>query len=516
MIERACAIRFLLNDEVVTSPGPNGAVVLDHVRASGATGTKEGCREGDCGSCVVLVGELDTGGTVVYRARNSCLLPLGEVDGCHVVTVEGLEERGATDETSGAIQQAIVQEGASQCGFCTPGFVVSLAGHFLNSASLSRDDAIEAMEGNICRCTGYLALVRAAGRVADRVLADARVPGAAGSEERLRDLIRHGVLPAFFEHAAARLRGLEEGSAAGDSPAGDSPAGSSAAGSSPAGGSNGSPSPMDSVNPATMRVLGGGTDLFVQLPDEIADEPVRLVSKEAGLADIAVDGDTLTLGGAVRMEALKRSAEYRAIDADVDRHLRLIGSQPIRESATLAGNLVNASPIGDLTIMLLALGARLDLRAIGGAERCVALADFYRGYKDIDLEPGEIVARIRLPRRARRFSFEKVSRRTHLDIASVNTALAVDVEDDRVVAATVSAGGVAPVPLVLARTSAGLVGKKVDADVVRQIVALADDEVAPISDVRGSAAYKRLLLRQLIVAHFVRLFPAAGVEEAAR
>ncbi len=492
MIEHALAIRFLLNDRLRTVHASPSSALLDAVRGSGYYGTKEGCREGDCGTCVVLVGRLDEAGNAVeYRARNSCLLPLGEIEGCHVVTVEGLERTDATDDTTGAIQRAIVEEGASQCGFCTPGFVVSLAGCFLNSPTLSREDLVEAMEGNICRCTGYLALIRAAGRVATALReatgATNGLPSQPGSVRRIEDLVRAEVLPAGFETAADRLRSLR--------------------------GESDTTGKVDSTHEPGRRVLAGGTDLLVQLPDDVPREPTSLVTRDPSLSTIRVEDDRLVIGGSVRMEELKRSAEYRKIDPSVDAHLQLIASQPIRESATLAGNLVNASPIGDMTVQFLALGAELELAGHRGGTRIVPLREFYRGYKDTDLTADEIVASIRLPRLERRFAFEKVSRRTHLDIASVNVAVAIEVDGDRITSAGAAAGGVAPVPLFLERASSYLNGKSLDPETLLEMLSIADAEASPISDVRGSAAYKRLLLRQLLIASLLTLFPDARLEE---
>ena len=152
--------RFLLNDEIVETAAPAGMAVLDFVRdRAGLKGTKHACREGDCGACLVLLGELTSSGELHYRALTSCLLPIGEAEGRHLVTVEGLAGAGL-----GPVQQAIVDEGASQCGFCTPGFVVAMTGHLLNTESFELDAALIALAGNLCRCTGYARIVRAVDR----------------------------------------------------------------------------------------------------------------------------------------------------------------------------------------------------------------------------------------------------------------------------------------------------------------------------------------------------------------
>ncbi len=188
----------------------------------------------------------------------------------------------------------------------------------------------------------------------------------------------------------------------------------------------------------------------------------------------------------------------------------LMGSLPIRERATIAGNIVNASPIGDMTIMLMALDAELELASDGAARR-LPLRAIYLGYKTLDLRPGELVESIRFRRRpGLLFNFEKVSKRTFLDIASVNSAAAIRVENGVIVEAGLSAGGVAPVPLALEKTEKLLRGRAPDAETAWAAARSAAGEATPIDDVRGSADYKRLLLRQLVLAHFQVLFGLSG------
>jgi xanthine dehydrogenase small subunit len=195
---------------------------------------------------------------------------------------------------------------------------------------------------------------------------------------------------------------------------------------------------------------------------------------------------------------------------DLSGFLDLICSEPVRQRATIGGNIVNASPIGDMTIMLLALDAELVLTR-GGARREAPLREFYRGYKQVDLRPDEIIESVRFPvTRARgRFNFEKVSKRRYLDIASVNSAAWLRLDDGSISEAFLSAGGVAPIPMRLAATEAFLAGKRVTAELARRAAEVARSEVAPISDVRGSADYKQLLLGQLVLAH---LHVLCGIE----
>jgi xanthine dehydrogenase small subunit len=206
---------------------------------------------------------------------------------------------------------------------------------------------------------------------------------------------------------------------------------------------------------------------------------------------------------------------------------KLISSTPIRNMATLAGNFINASPIGDLSIYFLALDARLVLIK-GDEKRILPLKELYKGYKQLDRAPGENIKEIWIevptstpqplnlstPYKGRLFNFEKVSKRTHLDIASVNSAFYVFLEGDTIQWASLSAGGVAPVPLFLKETSALLKGRKPGISLLDEAIELMQSEISPISDARGSKEYKRLLLAQLLKAHFLKLFPSMITEES--
>jgi len=453
-------ITFVLNTEVVTLEVPTGRPLLDAIRVDAdLKGTKHACREGDCGSCVVLVGE-PTDGTVRYRAMTSCLMPVAAAAGCHVITIEGFDPGGI-----GPLQQPFVSEGASQCGFCTPGFLVSLVGHLLNCPTWDVAPAFNSLAGNICRCTGYGSIQRATEKILD-ILRD----GVDVDEPRFAALVREGFLPGDLRDARAHTLDLE-------------------------------PTTDDDGDD---RPVAGGTDLYVQRPDDFARLDISLVrSPRKG---IRREGDEIILAGNATAEDMKQSPELAAELGDMIRPMDLMGSLPIRERATIAGNLVNASPIGDMTAMLMALGAELELVS-DGAPRRLPLREFYLGYKTLDLRPGELVESIRIRRRTGLlFNFEKVSKRTCLDIASVNSAAALRIADGLIVEAGLSAGGVAPVPLVLEKTEALLIGRRPDAETAWTAARCATDEASPIDDVRGSADYKHLLLRQLVLAHFQVLF----------
>jgi xanthine dehydrogenase small subunit len=253
-------------------------------------------------------------------------------------------------------------------------------------------------------------------------------------------------------------------------------------------------------------VVGGGTDLYVQRPNDLSSTDIFLVPPIEG-PRIWSEGGLLHLAGTATAEDMKNSDLLKKSVGEIDRAMTLMGSLPIRNMASVAGNLANASPIGDMTIILLALDAEICLEGCD-SPRVIPLPEFFKGYKEIDLRPGELVKWIRFPadRDGSVFNFEKVSKRTHLDIASVNTAISIQVDGDRIVQANVSAGGIAPIPLRLKQTSSFLAARTPDSQTAFGAAEIARSEVEPISDVRGSAEYKRVLLGRLVLAHFDVLF----------
>ncbi len=491
--------RFLLNGRLVTALEPSGTLVLDFLRRRpDLVGTKEGCKEGDCGACVVLVGELHSDEGVRYRPVTSCLMPVDELHGKHLVTIEGLDLGQPSP-----VQEKIVEHGASQCGFCTPGIVVSLTSMALEAASgpaspggngagslyktpgasRSMAQVERALSGHLCRCTGYRSLRQAGLEVLEAL------PSGLGDDPQSMDLwVKRGWLPAFFSTAAGRLASLraelETASEADTDPAGE-----------------------------TSRILAGGTDLYVQRGDQLPGTGLRVLGREPALRSLRLVGDRLEIGAQVTFEQLAESAEFRRLVPDVARFLHGIASLQVRHRATVAGNLINASPIGDVTVLMLALGAELRCRRFSdGAdrERLLPLHKLYRGYKDLDLAPGEWVSHVLIDVSATESAtvdFQKVSKRKCLDIATVNSACRIRVREGRIEALDLAVGGVAPIPLYLGQVSEAAVGRELDDACLHGILRATQETISPIDDVRGSADYKRALCRRLQIAHFLELFP---------
>lgn len=465
-------LRFILNDTEIETSVPPGITLLDFIRyRQQLTGTKIGCREGDCGACTVLVGEIKSG-SLVYSSATSCLMALGNAQGKHIVTIEGLNGIGLN-----AIQEAFAAEGATQCGFCTPGFIVSMAGFCLSSDEPGYEKAIDTVNGNICRCTGYKSIERAAAQVN-------KTMGSRNSTEPIRFAVDQQIIPSYFLTIPERLARLNV-------------------------------SFNGQINAeSNSKHLGGGTDLYVQQHETIVEETLDFLFDKSHLNGIRQVGGFCEMGGAVTVTDIANSPVFQQCFPRLNQFIKLISSTQIRNMATVAGNFTNASPIGDLTIFFLALDATLILDN-GNEKREIRLRDFYKGYKILDKHPGEIIEIIRfaLPTQYDHFNFEKVCKRTHLDIASVNSAIHIKTNDAQIVSAGLSAGGVGPTPLYLSRSSEWLIGKTVSAELVLSLVDMAQQEISPISDARGTEAYKRLLLSQLIKAHFIELFPTLPVQK---
>lgn len=467
-------IRFILNNKLIETDDPPGMLLLDLIRyREHLTGTKIGCREGDCGACTVLIGERKDD-HVCYRQVTSCLTALGNVHQKHVVTIEGLN-----GPELNFIQRAICEEGGTQCGFCTPGFIVSMTGFCLSEKAPTYARALASVDGNICRCTGYKSIERALSRVADLLDERDEDPGGNRSADPIGFAIGKGIIPSWFAGIPRRLAELSL-----------------------------RPNGIYRYNTGA-RLLGGGTDLYVQDHAGLVKADLEFMAMRDDLKTIRTENGKCIVGGAATVSDLIDSPVIRHAFPHFDQYAKLISSTPIRNIATVAGNIVNASPIGDLSVFFLALDARLTL-STGVSSRHLPLRKFFKGYKQLDKTPDEFIEHLSfdLPGSETFFHFEKVSKRTCLDIASVNTAILLRMSDNRIIAAHLSAGGVNPVPAYLEKTAAFIIGRQLDDELVDPMIDVAMTEIAPISDVRGTAEYKRLLLANLIKAHFLTLSPS--------
>ena len=477
-------IRFVLDGEIRTIDGvAPTTTVLNYLREHlGRTGTKEGCAEGDCGACTVVVAELD-GDRVRFRAVNACIQFVAALDGKELITVESL--KGA-DGTLHPVQRALVDCHGSQCGFCTPGFVMSLFALYKTRSGASRAEIGDALAGNLCRCTGYRPIVDAGVRMyeygAEREdrhqhwmncsFSSASDREVTQSEremvERLRAIrrretlvVRHGAATLFAPATVKDLAALRE------------------------------------AHPGA-RLLAGGTDVGLWVTKQHRDLPTLLyVGNVDEMKGVRATEAGLEIGAAASLTD--------AYDALVARHpelaelYRRFASPPIRNAGTLGGNIANGSPIGDSMPVLMVMGTEVVLRK-GRRTRELPLDAFYLGYQKTALEPGEFVERIRVPHAAPNAVVRtyKISKRFDQDISAVCGAFRIVVDRGRVADARIAYGGMAATPKRAAAAERALSGREWNEAAVETAMAALAEDYAPITDMRASGAYRKSVARNLL------------------
>lgn len=469
------AVRFVQGGRVVEVRGvPPTTTVLQWLRSQGRTGTKEGCAEGDCGACTVVIGDLVTDAAgpprVRYRAVNACILFLPMLHGRLLLTVEDL---AGGDGALHPVQRALVEAHASQCGFCTPGFVMSLFALAHDGSSPAGDDAVhDALAGNLCRCTGYRPIMEAARRLLDE--RDAR--------DRF-DRAEAGII--------ALLQSVEP-----------APGGLALSG---ADGVFIAPTSLDGLSAAVGHhpdavFVAGGTDVGLWVTKQGRPLPALI---HLGLVDelqVIREGDgQLDIGAAVTYARLLPLLQRRlpALGALVSR----IGAAQVRNMGTLGGNIANGSPIGDTMPALLALGASLVLHR-QGQRRTVPLEDFYVRRRETVLVPGEIIERVivPLPAEGERFAVWKVSKRRDQDISAVCAAFILRLDGEgRVERISAGYGGMAATPARARALERFLAGKPWTEGTVMAARTALDADFAPLDDMRASSDYRRLVAVNLLL-----------------
>ncbi len=457
-------IRFVLNGNVVATEVVDPTrTVLQFLRDDlRMTGTKEGCAEGDCGACTVVVVEVDRGGDgVELKTINSCIQFLPTLDGKELLTVEGLHGK---DGGLHPVQQAMVDQHGSQCGFCTPGFVMSLYALYRTNPDPSRREIDDALAGNLCRCTGYRPIIAAARSMHD----ESDDWDAQQHLDVLHEVQRQGDLEL---EVGGRRFFAPQGVAAFAAVYAKYP---------------------------DATILAGGTDIGLWVTKQHRElETVIYTGRVEELLELHTSDSHLEIGGAVSIAA--------AADAIVEQYpgldelFRRFASPPIRNAGTLGGNVANGSPIGDSMPALMVLGASLVLRR-GDKERELGLDDFYHDYQVNDLQPGEFVARIRVPlaRAGVRVASHKWSKRFDQDISAVCTAYSLELDGDTVARFRMACGGMAAIVRHAERCEAAVNGAAwSEATIDKACAALAED-FTPISDMRASAEMRLVAVQNLL------------------
>ena len=464
-------IQFFHGNAVQTiAPASGGRSVLNYLRRDcGLNGTKEGCAEGDCGACCVMTVQQGADG-LVFESVNACIMPVANLQGKVLLSVEDL----GTPAAMHPVQTAMVHAHASQCGFCTPGFVLSLAACHeqarCRQTSVPRHAVMDAISGNLCRCTGYKPIVEAG-------LLAAQVP----------EGLDHGVLKQnlkiLVDAGLQSAKAIEK--------------------TLPEAGAVFLPRSIEALNGFLLEypqavLVAGLTDVGLWLNKQLRTIPTMVSTLHVPELQGVYHTDAgLDIGAAVTLTQL---APYLlAIYPELHEWHERFASLPVRNAATMGGNVVGGSPIGDSMPVLLALNAQLVLQR-GAEQRRVALKDFYLGYQQKDLRAGEFLCRLLIPPRSPhlKLAVSKVSKRYEDDISAVCTAFALEVQGGIISSAGLGFGGVAATPMRAAGVELFLQGKPFAQDVLNAASLLLEDAFTPLSDHRASAQYRQKICGNML------------------
>ena len=463
------ALTFLRRGEMVRVENfEPDQMLLDYVRLNEKSkGTKEGCNEGDCGACTVVLGDLFEG-RVRYQAVNACILLLGQIHGKELITVDDLAQDGKLH----SVQQAMVDAHASQCGFCTPGFVMSLFSLSHENRKIDRAAVVDQISGNLCRCTGYRPIIEAGLKACNsseddwsrrRIEIEGQLKSISQEDLFVGNTTTFFAAPASAESLAALCEKFP-----------------------------------------SATIVSGATDVGLWINKQMRPQKqVIYTGRAKDFARIEDHADFIAIGAGVTHADLQET--LAALHPDLGELLRRFGARQVRASGTIGGNIANGSPIGDLPPALIALGATLHLR-FGNAARSMKLEDFFVGYGKQDRQPGELVWRIDVPKPKPNQVFKcfKISKRFDDDISAVMGAFLFTLENDRITSARIAYGGMAATPKRALKTETALIGKNLqDA----QSVMLND--YAPLSDMRASAHYRSTVAQALLQK---ALLEASGTE----
>ncbi len=474
-------LRLFLNGSPLDVRGEEAFLTLsDFLRKrQRLTGTKVVCAEGDCGSCSVLVGR-PAGETIRYRTLTSCIVSMGQLDGAHVVTVEGLKDGDALNP----IQQAMVNCHGTQCGFCTPGFVVALAQILDEDPQASREKVCRGLVGNLCRCTGYDSILRAAETTPrDKLIS-------------LQDRFPTSTLLTTMRQCAGEEVGMSFGGKQFYKPVTMAQA-----------------TAFRAAHP-TCGIVGGSTDWGVALNKRALQPPVILILN--GLIDqqrVELDAGarSLRIGGSTVFTEVEAAANEHL--PELGRFLQYFGSPPIRNGGTLAGNVATGSPIGDSLPCLMVMNAEVELASTRGTRR-VNMNQFYTGYRKTVMTADELIAAIHLPLLGEneRLKLYKISKRKDLDIASFGAAIWIKLNGEIIEDVRVAFGGVAATIVRITRVEEHLRGQTMSESLFAHAAAIAWRDIKPLSDVRGSTQYRCTLAANLIRKMYLDLtdVPVAG------
>jgi len=473
-------VRFLLNNDVVTIENidPN-LTVLQYLREiQFKSGTKEGCASGDCGACTVVLAELDTNKIeqLNYQSINACITFVGRLHGKQLITVEDLKDGAKLHH----VQQTLVDNHGTQCGFCTPGFVMSSFALHKQNQTPNRAQVLEALAGNLCRCTGYRSIIAAAITSSKSCADDSFAKHYQQTVATLTEfqqlptpsLVANGnyyVAPSNIDELAIAL-----------------------------------------VNEPKSTLVAGGTDLALSVTQNLAViDQLVYVGNVAELTTIEETESEIIIGSALPYSQFIDTLHHYY--PDLGDMIERIGSKQVRNTGTLGGNIGNASPIGDMPPALIALGATMTLH-VNGSERTILVEDYFVDYKKTVLKPSEFIKSVRIPKptAGQTLKLYKISKRIDDDISAVLAAFFIDQSSEqevgqKIINVRLAFGGMAAIPKRASAAEAVLQGSSLTKEVVAKAKVALTTDFQPLSDVRASDKYRMKVAQNLIEKCYLEL-----------
>lgn len=466
-------INYIRNGQtvVVNQFGPTDTL-LDHLRLTeGSYGTKEGCCEGDCGACTVVLGRQQNG-KMHYRPVNSCIYLLGMTDGQQLITVDDLTAQG---EPLHPVQQSMVNHHATQCGFCTPGFVMALFALYHSEQDISRDTINTQLAGNLCRCTGYRPIVEAGLEACAQTPNDQFSKQAEKTAKQLADTPNKDLFIGTEDRFFAAPKSLN------------------------------SLANLYSEHPDA-TIVAGATDVGLWITKRLMDLPkIIYIGDVADLNQVQINDQNVTIGAAVTYANAMDAVG--GLDADIAETMRRIGSKQVRESGTIGGNIANGSPIGDMPPLLIAMGAKITLQK-ATTTRTIKLEDYFIAYGKQDRQQGEFLTEITIPKLKpnEHFRAYKITKRFDQDISAVMAAFHFTLDGTKITAARIAFGGMAATPKRATKTEAALIGQDINKiDQTHPALNSLADDFTPLSDMRASADYRQTVAKGLLFKAIIEL-----------